>query len=81
MDLNTLIFGGLALISLAAFFYLGKFKASKAQTERDDRITWSKRSFDFRSCLTIALVIFPEVGEVGVENQSTSWPLVPTRYL
>ena len=30
---------------------------------------------------SIALVIFPEVGEVGVENQSTSWPLVPTRYL
>tara|TARA_B100000959_G_scaffold155978_1_gene163525 strand:- start:147 stop:359 length:213 start_codon:yes stop_codon:yes gene_type:complete len=58
VDLNTFFFGGLALISLAAFFYLGKFKASKAQTERDDRIAWSKRSFSFRSCLTIALGIF-----------------------
>tara|TARA_B100001173_G_scaffold67714_1_gene57405 strand:- start:138 stop:350 length:213 start_codon:yes stop_codon:yes gene_type:complete len=58
VDLNTFIFGGLALISLAIFFYLGKFKASKAQTDRDDRITWSKRSFSFRSCLTIALGIF-----------------------
>ena len=57
MDFNIIFFGGLALISLAAFFYLGKFKASKAQTERDDRINWSKR-LSFRSCLTIALGIF-----------------------
>ena len=64
MDLNTIIFGGLALISLVAFFYLGKFKASKSQTERDDKIDWSKGYFfgkeniRLRSCLTIALGIF-----------------------
>tara|TARA_B100000482_G_scaffold112574_1_gene81352 strand:+ start:479 stop:709 length:231 start_codon:yes stop_codon:yes gene_type:complete len=64
VDLNTIIFGGLALISLAAFFYLGKFKASKSQTERDDKIDWSKGYFfgkeniRLRSCLTIALGIF-----------------------
>jgi len=62
VDLNTIFFGGLALISLAAFFYLGKFKASKSQTEREDRIDWSKgyfyRNVSLRSCLTIALGIF-----------------------
>lgn len=45
MDLNTLAFGGLAIISLAAFLFLGRFKASKSQTERDDRIDWSARQF------------------------------------
>ena len=45
MDLNTIIFGGLALISLAAFFYLGKFKASKAQTERDAAYQIETRRF------------------------------------
>ena len=55
MDFNTFFFGGLALISFAVFFYLGKFKASKAQTERDDRVDWSKRALSFKSFLIIAL--------------------------
>ena len=58
MDLNTIIFGGLAILSMAAFFYLGKMRASKAQRERDDRIDWTARKFSFRSCITIALGIF-----------------------
>ena len=55
MDFNTFFFGGLALISFAVFFYLGKFKASKAQTEGDDRVDWSKRALSFKSFLIIAL--------------------------
>ena len=47
MDANTLIFGSMAVISLAAFFYLGKFKASSKQTERDDRINWSSGKYSF----------------------------------
>ena len=58
MDLNAIFFGGLALLSFAVFFYLGKMKASKAQTEREDRIEWSGRKFSFRSCITIALAFF-----------------------
>tara|TARA_B100001769_G_scaffold63096_1_gene46796 strand:- start:980 stop:1192 length:213 start_codon:yes stop_codon:yes gene_type:complete len=58
MDFNTIIFGGLALLSFAVFFYLGKMKASKSQTDRDDRIDWSGRKFSFRSCITVALAIF-----------------------
>jgi hypothetical protein len=36
--LNTIIFGGLAILSLFVFFNLGKVKASRKQTERSNRI-------------------------------------------
>ena len=42
MDINTLVFGSMAVISLASFLYLGRFKASSKQTDREDRINWSK---------------------------------------
>ena len=42
MDINTLVIGSMAVISLAAFLYLGRFKASSKQTDREDRINWSK---------------------------------------
>ena len=45
MDANTIIFGGISLISLAIFFYLGRFRASSKQTDREDRIDWSSRKF------------------------------------
>ena len=45
MDANSLIFGSMAVISLAVFFYLGRFKASSRQTDRDDRVDWSTRKF------------------------------------
>ena len=36
--MNSLIFGGLAILSLFVFFNLGKIKASKKQTDRPNRI-------------------------------------------
>jgi len=36
--LNTIIFGGLAILSLFVLFNLGKVKASKKQTNRPNRI-------------------------------------------
>ena len=39
--MNALIFGLLTVISLFIFFNLGKVKASKKQTQRDDRVNWS----------------------------------------
>lgn len=45
VDFNTLIFGGLAVISLGAFLFIGRFRAFKSQREREDRIDWSKRQF------------------------------------
>ena len=57
MDANTLVFGSMAVLSLAIFFYLGRFKASKKQTERDDRIDWPVWDFSiwkiWLHCLTL----------------------------
>ncbi len=36
--MNTIIFGGLAILSLFIFFNLGKVKASKKQTNRSNKI-------------------------------------------
>ena len=36
--MNSIIFGGLAVLSLLVFFNLGKVKASKKQTDRSNRI-------------------------------------------
>ena len=57
MDLNTIIFGGLTLISLAVFFYLGRFKASKKQFDRADRIDWSSRSFSLWKIFFVSLAL------------------------
>ena len=57
MDLNTIIFGGLTLISLAVFFYLGRFKASKKQFGREDRIDWSSRSFSLWKIFLVSLAL------------------------
>ncbi len=35
---NALIFGGMAIVSLFVFMNLGKIKASKNQTNRENRI-------------------------------------------
>jgi hypothetical protein len=45
MDANTIIFGGISILSLAVFFYLGRFRASSKQRNREDRIDWSSRKF------------------------------------
>jgi hypothetical protein len=57
VDANTLIFGSMTVISLAIFFYLGQFKASTKQTERDDRISWSERNFSIGKILLYSLVL------------------------
>ena len=35
MDFNTFFFGAIIVVSLAIFFYIGKFKASSKQRERE----------------------------------------------
>ena len=56
MDANTLIFGGISLISLAIFFYLGRFRASTKQRDREDRIDWSSRKFSLWRIFLYSLV-------------------------
>ena len=42
MSYLTIVTGLLGLISAFVFFYFLKFKASTKQTQRKDRIRWSK---------------------------------------
>tara|TARA_B100002051_G_C16711353_1_gene626843 strand:- start:1484 stop:1693 length:210 start_codon:yes stop_codon:yes gene_type:complete len=57
VDLNSIFFGALALISIAIFFYFGRFQASKKQTERDNRPQWGKSLIEYRGCLIQAFII------------------------
>ena len=56
MDANTIIFGGISVLSLAVFFYLGRFRASSKQRDREDRIDWSSRRFPLWKMFLYSLV-------------------------
>ena len=56
MDANTIIFGGISILSLAIFFYLGRFRASLKQRDREDRIDWSSRRFSLWKMFLYSLV-------------------------
>ena len=43
VGLNELIFGGMAVISIAAFLFIGRYRANADQRDRDNRIDWSHR--------------------------------------
>jgi len=57
VDLNTIFFGAVAIFSLVLFLYLGKFKASKSQIVRENKINWSNR-VNYKGCLIVALGLF-----------------------
>ncbi len=56
MDLNTFVFGGISLVSLAIFFYFGRFTASSKQRDREDRIDWGKNRFGYLRTLLLAML-------------------------
>ena len=56
MDANTLIFGVISVLSLAVFFYLGRFRASSKQRDREDRIDWSSRKFSLLKMFLYSLL-------------------------
>ena len=58
MDLNSLFFGLVICLSLATFFYIGKFRASEKQRNRDDKIDWTVNRFGhFRTIIWIMLSV------------------------
>lgn len=67
MDANTLVFGAISIVSLAIFFYLGRFRASSKQTDREDRIDWSSRQFSlgkiflYSLLLAVAIALFSKI--------------------
>ena len=60
MDFNTIVFGAIIALSLAIFFYIGKFRASSKQRERDDKIGWEKSKFG-----NLKLLIWVMVSALG----------------
>ena len=68
MDFNTIFFGVIITLSLAIFFYIGKFKASSKQRERDDKIRWEKSKFD-----NLKLLIWVMVSVLGIALLANSF--------
>ena len=68
MDFNTIFFGAIIALSLAIFFYIGKFKASSKQRERDDKIGWKKNKFG-----NLKLLIWVMVSALGIALLANSF--------
>ena len=68
MDLNTIVFGAIIALSLAIFFYIGKFRASSKQRERDDKIGWKKNKFG-----NLKILIWVVVSALGIALLTNSF--------
>ena len=68
MDFNTIFFGAIIALSLAIFFYIGKFRASSKQRERDDKIGWEKSKFG-----NLKLLIWVMVSVLGIALLANSF--------
>jgi len=68
VDLNTIVFGAIIALSLAIFFYIGKFRASSKQRERDDKIGWKKNKFG-----NLKIVIWVMVSALGIALLANSF--------
>lgn len=68
MDLNTIVFGAIIALSLAIFFYIGKFRASSKQRERDDKIGWKKNKFG-----NLKILIWVMVSALGIALLTNSF--------
>ena len=68
MDFNTIVFGAIIALSLAIFFYIGKFRASSKQRERDDKIGWEKNKFG-----NLKLLIWVMVSVLGIALLANSF--------
>lgn len=40
MGLNELIFGGLAVLGIVVFMFVGRFRTNRSQRDRADRLKW-----------------------------------------
>ena len=60
MSLSNIFFLLLTVISLAAFFFFGRLRASEKQINRENRIDWTNRRFDFLKYFL--LILFLAIG-------------------
>ena len=60
MSLTNIFFLLLTIVSLAVFFLFGRYRASEKQLNREDRIDWSNRRYDFLKYFL--LILFLAIG-------------------
>ena len=41
MGFNEIVFGGMALIGILIFLYIGRYRAGSSQRNRDNKIRWN----------------------------------------
>ncbi|MDE0743824.1 MAG: hypothetical protein OSB24_08055 [Woeseiaceae bacterium] len=57
MDFNSFFFGLIIVLSLAVFLYVGKFRASEKQRNREDKINWQSGRFGYIKIVILIMAI------------------------
>ncbi|MDA9109374.1 hypothetical protein N9K05_02980 [Woeseiaceae bacterium] len=55
MDFNSLFFGLIIVLSMAVFLYVGKFRASEKQRNRDDKINWQSNRYRYIKIIILVM--------------------------
>ncbi|MFQ3362584.1 MAG: hypothetical protein ACI85X_000754 [Woeseiaceae bacterium] len=57
MDFNSLFFGLIIVLSMAVFLYVGKFRASEKQRNRDDKINWQSNRYRYIKIVILIMAV------------------------
>lgn len=57
MDFNSLFFGLIIVLSMAVFLYVGKFRASEKQRNRDDKINWQSNRYRYIKLVILIMAV------------------------
>jgi|TARA_B110000438_G_scaffold134394_1_gene130078 hypothetical protein len=55
VDFNSLFFGLIIVLSMAVFLYVGKFRASEKQRNRDDKINWQSNRYRYIKIIILVM--------------------------
>jgi|TARA_B110000914_G_C15519346_1_gene475865 hypothetical protein len=57
VDFNSLFFGLIIVLSMAVFLYVGKFRASEKQRNRDDKINWQSNRYRYIKIVILIMAV------------------------
>jgi|TARA_B110000467_G_C18056221_1_gene333828 hypothetical protein len=57
VDFNSLFFGLIIVLSMAVFLYVGKFRASEKQRNRDDKINWQSNRYRYIKLVILIMAV------------------------
>jgi len=57
VDFNSLFFGLIIVLSMAIFLYVGKFRASEKQRNRDDKINWQSNRYRYIKIIILIMAV------------------------